>query len=154
MSSFTSAGRRWHPWILADEPSGSVCRCSLCRLFCGRRNSCRYHGRAGMSNPTRNYLNHSFSFQEMKWKVALLVYKVWLILARHYLHGPCIITVTWLLANDSAALVESCATIGWNTYMYSPDKHGSYRNPRMKFNDFSMTLPWHFLGPFQVVTVE
>ena len=32
--------------------------------------------------------------------------------------------------------------------------HGSYRNPRMKFNDFSMTLPWHFLWPFQVVTVE
>ena len=31
--------------------------------------------------------------------------------------------------------------------------HGSYRNPRMKFNDFSMTLTWHFLGPFQVVTV-
>ena len=28
--------------------------------------------------------------------------------------------------------------------------HGSYRNPRMKFNDISMTLPWPFLGPFQV----
>ena len=26
--------------------------------------------------------------------------------------------------------------------------HGSYRNPRMKFNDFSMTVPWHFLELF------
>ena len=33
-------------------------------------------------------------------------------------------------------------------------QHGSYRNSRMKFSDFFMTLPRHFLRPFQVVTAE
>ena len=59
-----------------------------------------------------------------------------------------------LLINFLFCIIQKRAIKFWGEHFSIRIKHGSYRNPRIKFNDFPMTFPWPFLGPFQVVMVE
>ena len=90
----------------------------------------------------------SYRWEYRKQCIAIWIVS-WLSVSLHPYPGSLSLRLQWNLYEATTKFCGLSRQVVFRAVLEIPT-HGSYRNPRMKFNDFSMTIPWHF----QVVLVE